>query len=55
MKNEQEIRDLIIQITLLKHKAINLKMLKTFYALDEAMNTAGWELANKLNKERDKS
>jgi hypothetical protein len=54
MKNEQEIRDLIVQITLLKHKAINLKMMKTFYSLDDSMNAAGWELADKLTKEKSK-
>jgi len=49
---EQDRRDFIVELIAIKHRAIQLGMIKTFHAIDEATKVVGWELAEML--ERDK-
>ena len=51
-EREQKIRKLILEIAVAKGRAMEYKMYKTFYKLDEAINTLGWELAEMLEKEK---
>lgn len=49
-KLEADRRQLILEMVVLKGRAMELNMLKTFYALDEATKVVGWELAEKLEE-----
>jgi hypothetical protein len=49
---EQDIRTFIIDLSTIKNRAAKLHMWPTFYLIDDALNRAGWEFAEKLEKER---
>ena len=47
-ERENEIRELILQIAMVKGRAMELGMFRTGHLLDDALNHCGWELARKL-------
>lgn len=53
-KWEQDIRGLIIDLSVIKNRAMELKMYTTYHLLDDALNRAGWELAEKLDEDKEK-
>lgn len=54
-KLNKEAREHICQLSYLKMNFADLEMYKTFHKLDEALNQAGWELAEKLEEKRTKN
>lgn len=47
---EQKQRHFVIRLALIKHEAGQLEMWATMQKLDDAANTAGFELAQKIEK-----
>jgi len=53
MRKEQEIRDFIVDLVVLKGKALDLELYRTFHILDDVTKAVGWEFAELLEKEKE--
>ena len=51
-EQENYIRQLILDIAVVKGRAMELEMYRTGHLLDDALNHVGWELARKLGEEK---
>ena len=48
-EQENDIRALILDLSVLKSRAMEIKMYRTGHLLDEALSHAGWELARLID------